>query len=395
MNKLAYELNNCAFSEGINFPAISGSKIIFFVNLKSISSMRFSLLLLLILPYIAGAQTVIPFNSPRWKVKGKTPFEEIHLGKPALRLQESGLLLEDANFKNGIIEFDIALAADRYFPAIEFRMQDENNYEQYYVRPHQSGNPDAMQYTPVYNDLPGWQLYHGPGYSNAALLPVDRWLHIKLVISGTQGEVYFDQDTTPVLFIRHLKREVASGMIKLNNLAPVPAWYRNFAYIATDDVRIKSKATPPPALPPSVITSWEVSSPFDEQLLKDKFQLSGTETATLSWKRLTADELGVTDLSVLAGAAPKKNTVFTRMTINADKPGVRKLTFGFSDRARVYLNKQLLYAGEDNFMSRDYRFLGTIGYFDAVYLNLKQGPNELWIAVSENFGGWGIKAKLE
>lgn len=83
------------------------------------------------------------------------------------------------------------------------------------------------------------------------------------------------------------------------------------------------------------------------------------------------------------------------MTINADKPGVRKLTFGFSDRARVYLNKQLLYAGEDNFMSRDYRFLGTIGYFDAVYLNLKQGPNELWIAVSENFGGWGIKAKLE
>ncbi len=182
--------------------------------------MRFTLLLLLLLPYVADAQTVIPFNSPRWKVKGKTPYEELHLGKPALRLQEGGLLLEDANFKNGIIEFDIALAPDRYFPAIEFRMQDENNYEQYYIRPHQSGNPDAMQYTPVYNDLPSWQLYHGPGYSNAALLPVDRWMHIKLVISGSEGEVYFDQDTTPVLFIRHLKRDVASGMIKLNNVAP-------------------------------------------------------------------------------------------------------------------------------------------------------------------------------
>ena len=46
-------------------------------------------------------------------------------------------------------------------------------------------------------------------------------------------------------------------------------------------------------------------------------------------------------------------------------------------------------------MSRDYRFLGTIGYFDAVYLQLKKGRNDLWIAVSENFGGWGIKAKLE
>ncbi|HEY0610571.1 MAG TPA: hypothetical protein VGD35_12970, partial [Chitinophaga sp.] len=101
------------------------------------------------------------------------------------------------------------------------------------------------------------------------------------------------------------------------------------------------------------------------------------------------------DLSVLSGAAPKKNTVFARVTIQADIPGVKKLSFGFSDRARVYLNGQLLYAGTDNFLSRDYRFLGTIGYFDALYLNLKKGPNELWIAVSENFGGWGIKAKLE
>jgi hypothetical protein len=365
------------------------------VNLKSITFMRFSLFILFFLPYIAGAQTVIPFNSPRWKVQGQKPFEELHLGKPALRLQQGALLLEDANFRNGIIEFDIALAADRYFPAIEFRMQDENNYEQYYVRPHQSGNPDAMQYTPVYNDLPSWQLYHGPGYSNAALLPVDRWLHIKLVISGSQGEVYFDQDTTPVLFIRHLKREVAGGMIKINNAAPVPAWYRNFAYIATDNVTIKSKATPPPPLPASVVSSWEVSTPFDEELVKDKLQLSATDTATLSWKRLTADDMGVTDFSVLSGAVPKKNTVFARMTIQADKPGVKKLTLGFSDRARVYLNNQLLYAGEDNFLSRDYRFLGTIGYFDAVYLHLKKGPNELWIAVSEDFGGWGIKAKLE
>jgi hypothetical protein len=357
--------------------------------------MRFSLLLLMILPYVADAQTIIPFNSPRWKVKGKTPYEELHLGKPALRLQEGSLLLEDANFKNGIIEFDIALAADRYFPAIAFRMQDEKNYEQYYVRPHQSGNPDAMQYTPVYNELPSWQLYHGPGYSNAALLPVDRWIHIKLVIWGSQGEVYFDQDTTPVLFIRRLKREAASGMIELNNMAPAPVWYRNFAYIATDDVAIKRKATPPPPLPASVLTSWEVSSPFDEALLKDKVQLTATDTATLTWKGLKADEQGIVDFSVLSGTAPKKNTVFARVVIHANAPGVKKLTFGFSDRAKVYLNKQLLYEGTDNFLSRDYRFLGTIGYFDAVYLHLQKGPNELWIAVSENFGGWGIKARLE
>lgn len=46
-------------------------------------------------------------------------------------------------------------------------------------------------------------------------------------------------------------------------------------------------------------------------------------------------------------------------------------------------------------MSRDYRFLGTVGYFDEVYVDLKKGKNELWIAVSETFGGWGVKAQLE
>jgi len=46
-------------------------------------------------------------------------------------------------------------------------------------------------------------------------------------------------------------------------------------------------------------------------------------------------------------------------------------------------------------MSRDYRFLGTIGFFDQLFLPLKKGSNELWFVVSENFGGWGVKAKLE
>jgi hypothetical protein len=74
---------------------------------------------------------------------------------------------------------------------------------------------------------------------------------------------------------------------------------------------------------------------------------------------------------------------------------VKKFSFGFSDRARLYFNNKLLYAGEDNFLSRDYRFLGTMGYYDAVYLDLKKGRNEVWIAVSENEGGWGVMGMLE
>jgi hypothetical protein len=53
-----------------------------------------------------------------------------------------------------------------------------------------------------------------------------------------------------------------------------------------------------------------------------------------------------------------------------------------------------VYSGHNKFRSRDYRYLGTMGYFDAVHLELKKGENEIIFAVSENFGGWGLKAKL-
>jgi hypothetical protein len=55
----------------------------------------------------------------------------------------------------------------------------------------------------------------------------------------------------------------------------------------------------------------------------------------------------------------------------------------------------LIYGGNNLYQSRDYRFLGTIGYFDELYLPLKKGRNELWMAISESFGGWGVKARFD
>lgn len=352
-------------------------------------------IILIIFSSHASAQTAIPFDSPRWTIQAEEAVQETHLGQPALRVKRGGVVLKDANFRNGVVEFDIALSNGRYFPAVNFRMQDELNYEQYYLRPHQSGNPDAMQYTPVWNGLGGWQLYYGAGYNNPVQLPVDRWLHVRLVVKDKQAEVYLDKKDTPVLFIRELKRDVASGMIALVNGAPATTWFSNFSYAPNDNVTLKGRAEPPAPLPAGSITEWQVSNVFTEKSLAGKTWLKPEDAATLSWKTLGADYNGITDLAMLAGVTQDSNTVFVRKVIEADQAGIRKLSFGFSDRAKVYLNNKLLYAGEDVFMSRDYRFLGTVGYWDAVYLDLKKGRNELWIAVSETFGGWGIKAKLE
>ncbi|RIK77412.1 hypothetical protein DCC62_09605 [candidate division KSB1 bacterium] len=73
----------------------------------------------------------------------------------------------------------------------------------------------------------------------------------------------------------------------------------------------------------------------------------------------------------------------------------KKIKFGFSDAVKVYCNDRLLYGSRNNFLSRDYRFPGTIGLFGEIYFPLEAGDNELLMAITEIFGGWGLEAQLE
>ena len=66
-----------------------------------------------------------------------------------------------------------------------------------------------------------------------------------------------------------------------------------------------------------------------------------------------------------------------------------------SDRLRLFVNDRLLYTGNNGYRTRDYRYLGTIGHFDAVTVPLHKGRNELGFAVSESFGGWGLQAAFD
>jgi hypothetical protein len=351
--------------------------------------------LLLITCLKSAAQTAVPFNSSRWKIAGQEAVQEDYQGKQCLKITNGRAILQDAAFKNGIIEFDMAVSQARYFPGMGFRMQDENNTEEFYLRPHQSGNPDAMQYYPEYNGDGAWQLYYGEGFNNPHKIPFDRWMHIKLLVKETMAEVYLDNEPQPALFINKLYRPVATGMIALENVWPVAARFANFTYTATDDVTLANTPKPDPPLLAGMFTYWQVSRPFDEKQLAGKTLLADADTIGLNWQTLYADGRGVVDLSTLNGTAPGKNTVFAKLVLVSDRPHTQKFAFGFSDRAKVYLNNKLLYSGEDGFQSRDYRFLGTMGYWDAVYLDLKAGKNEIWIAVSEDYGGWGVMAKLE
>jgi hypothetical protein len=137
-----------------------------------------------------------------------------------------------------------------------------------------------------------------------------------------------------------------------------------------------------------------VSDAFRQDRLGETIDLDAS-TFTRTWTRLEAEPAGLANLAKVQGIVLGKNTVLARTVVIAERACVRRLDFVFSDHVRVFLNGRLLYRGDDAQGSRDYRFLGSIGYFDALYLPLVQGENEIVLAVSEDYkGGWGVQARF-
>ncbi len=356
---------------------------------------------------------VVPFNSDRWKIEAAGHVLDAYKGETnVLLLQRGDALLQDVDFENGIIEFDIFLDNRRGFPGVIFRMQDNTNYEEFYLRPHLSGMPDAMQYAPVFNSNSAWQLYHDQanlvqngrvsfemrdhnGYNTFYDYPYDRWLHVKLVVSGIRAEVYFDHEEVPTLHISQLRHGFSHGNIGITTSVS-PFYFSNFSYTPMKNVQLTAVTETAVVPEEHRIPTWEISNVISEESIKDVVRLTPGTLDTLIWQSVQSEPTGLINISAQRVLSDRTmNTVFARVNINSKGERITKLDFGFSDRVQVYCNGQLLYAGNNSYLTRDYRFLGTIGYFDSVYLPLKNGINEVILAVSETFGGWGLQGKFE
>ena len=87
--------------------------------------------------------------------------------------------------------------------------------------------------------------------------------------------------------------------------------------------------------------------------------------------------------------------MIARAVITADEAGPRWLRLGYSDDVQLFLNGRPVFSGVNRFRSRHPSFLGLAKSQDAVLLDLREGDNELVVALSELFGGWGVVALLE
>ena len=301
--------------------------------------------------------------------------------------------LKDIEFTNGVIEYDMAVDGRRCYPGVRFRMHGPGDFEEFYIRPHHASDPAALQYTPSFNGITGWQLYSGPGFTAAAEIPTDRWFHIKLEIAGTQARVFLDESVRPVLVVSELKHGLRGGSLLLQGPTDGQAYFANFRMQVTDDLVFATPLLRDP--PEGVITSWRITSPLPVSRVDRERPLAKQDLGDVSWQDVTAEPGGLVDIARYHGRTGREpDCVFARTTITATGQKLKKFEFGYSDQISIFLNGRILFTGNSAYRSRDPSFLGAVGLHDAVFLDLREGENELLLMVTESFGGWGFLGRI-
>ena len=316
-----------------------------------------------------------------------------HLGRRALRFEESVLnaLLDGVELVDGVVEVDLWLPRERCFHGVVWRAAGPD-FESFFVRPHQVGNPDAIQYTPNPNGISSWQLYHGPGFWAPIAFPLEAWFTIRVAFAGTRADVFVADLSTPALAIGELKLAPRAGRVGIQ-VGGAGLHVSRFAFSSAAPA-VVGVPEPEPPPHPGVIRSWEVSDAFAEAALTGATALPRELLRDRRWTPLESEPSGLANLGRVNPLEEERNTVLARASIDSPTATVRPLELGFSDRATLFLNGRALFRGDESYRNRDYRFLGSIGWWDTVFLPLEAGSNELVVAVSEDFGGWGVQARF-
>lgn len=358
---------------------------------------------MLAIPPGVAAQQAIEFSGASWIVAGEVVKSEDYLGQEALRFRTGVAYLSDVELENGIIELDVATTGHRSFVGVVFRESESTHeYGNFYLRPHQTGRFDALQYTPVFNGNSAWQLY--PEHNAPLVIPRERWLHLRLVISGSRLEAFVDGADEPSLVVENLALDSRRGRFGLRVNFPAEGMPEDFYPAAFANVSVVPDPAPssyvdevPPPAESGLIGSWAISPAFVAAEGPVEELPRGWEESE-GWTTAVSDSQGRVNLARYSGIpeGSRRGTIFARLVIESQVAQVKRLNFGFSDRASVFLNGSVLFTGDNTYRSRSQRYLGVMTVDnDALFLSLRRGQNELVIAVSEAFGGWGLVARLE
>jgi len=355
------------------------------------------------------AQTLsLPPDSPRWELEGNAKATE-YLGRKCLLLDGGAATVKDFEMRDGVVDVDVAASSARGFAGFQFRIAaDGQNAEEIYLRPHESGYSDAIQYTPILSTGRNWQIYNGPGFTAAVDIPRDSWFHVRLAVTGAQAKLFVKDMEKPALVMDDLKSGIEKGQLALMVLMGA-TYFANFEVRATPDAKWERHLPP---MAPGTLTKWSLSPAYDALARNLERPLSGDEARAIAWQDVEAEPPGFvvlyryrdaphprvsfqSDFSTRLQPQPGMKVLYARTVIESDRDQVKKLEIGYSDDVSVFLNGAILWRGRSAQAFRDPRFLGIVNpENDAVYLPLRKGRNELVLAVSELGGGWGFICRL-
>jgi hypothetical protein len=367
-----------------------------------------ALLLACAAPTLHADSLALPVDSPRWVLEGRAERGEYE-GRPCLKLNGGAATVKDLEFRDGVVDVDVATPAARGFFGIQWRIaEDGKTAEWVYLRQHKSKEPDAMQYTPVLGGGLNWQLYNGPGFTGPVEVPRNEWFHLRLEVAGAQARLFVKDMTKPVLVMDDLKSGAQKGALALAVLIGETC-FANF----------EVRETPPapwqrhePPMAAGALTRWSLSPAYDALARNLEQPLTDAEKGAMAWEDVAAEGPGMVvvnryresprfrvsfanDFSKRLEPQPGSKVVYARTTIDSDREQLKKLELGYSDEVSVFLNGRILYRGRSPQNFRDPAFLGIVNpENDAVYLPLRKGPNELLLALTELGGGWGFVARL-
>jgi hypothetical protein len=347
-----------------------------------------------------SAAGAIPFDAG-WQLRGDSARIETFDGRTTFTAHSGFAFRRDVRFMDGTIDLDVMTTERRSFVYVMFRMQSDSTFEDFYLRPHKSNAPDAMQYAPVYQASSAWQLYHGTGVNAGTAsveVPDGRWNHLRIVVRGRQAAFFLNDTLKPALVVNRLGHAPSAGYLALRGF--LPAGVPGAGAIARfSNVRVRPDyfpytfANPTEPAIAGVVRSWLVGNPV---VASDSTPLQAHADVAPGRRRVEALSNGLLELHRVV---PLRNGMRDVATVagfiaHADSSGTWPLELGFSDQVVAIVNGRPVFQGD---YSYDYanRRDGLIAFSQArLFLPMRAGRNTIDFVVRDVFGGWGIMARF-
>lgn len=325
------------------------------------------------------------------------------LGRSAFHLARGLVYTPGLEFSNGAIDVDMAADDDGRFVGLAFRVESEDEYEAIFFRPRNSGTTQAIQYTPGIKGANLWQIYTGPSYTASAEIPRNQWIHVRVVVTGLVAKLFLNNSSEPTLVVPDLKRGNSKGSLGFwGHMGG--GYFSNLRY-TPDNASYPSEAKQ--SFATGTLADWSLSEIFD---VAERNPETYPNAARLKWEKVAAENPGMVVINRyrrspnidsperedrLRGPGAGARFVYARTVIHAQRDELRKLKLGYSDEVVVFLNGKPLYGANNSLGFRQPNFLGLLDpEGDILYLPLHRGENELLLAVTEYFGGWGFSCRL-